>query len=242
MIIKNPATETINIGELSLKVQIERTKRKKTISLRVKDNRLIIKAPKAVSKRSLDELIQRKQNWIMERAIMNFEEQNLRNREFIDNDKFYYRGKEYGLSLSAGREETVKIVEGLIVVTFIDDRPIDRIGIKTLLEGWYFKESIKILKKRTNEFAKKMKVQPSGMTVKNYVSKWGSCTAHNKISYNWRIIMAPDYIIDYLIIHELSHITEPNHSKDFWQTVAKYCDGYQTKRKWLRENGYRLIL
>ena len=57
MIIKNPAIETINIGELSLNVQIERTKRKKTISLQVKDNRLIIKAPKAVSKRSLDELI-----------------------------------------------------------------------------------------------------------------------------------------------------------------------------------------
>ena len=87
-----------------------------------------------------------------------------------------------------------------------------------------------------------MKVQPGGMTVKNYSSKWGSCSVHNKISYNWRIIMAPNYIIDYLIIHELSHITEPNHSKDFWKQVAKYCDGFQEKRKWLRENGHRLIL
>ena len=60
-----------------------------------------------------------------------------------------------------------------------------------------------------------MKVEPRGMKVKNYISKWGSCTIDHKISYNWRIIMAPDDIIDYLIVHELSHIFEPNHSKIF---------------------------
>ena len=70
--IINPLTETITIGELSLNVQIEHTKRKKTISLRVKDNKLTIKAPKAVSKKKLDELIQRKKTWIRERAIINF--------------------------------------------------------------------------------------------------------------------------------------------------------------------------
>ena len=240
--IINPLTETITIGELSLNVQIERTKRKKTISLQVKDNKLTIKAPKAVSKKKLDELIQRKKTWIRERAIINFEEQALRNREFIDNEKFYFRGKAYRLSIIAAQEETVKIAKGLLVVTFIHFKPLDRKVIKQLVENWYQGESIEILKTRTNELAKKMKVQPCGITVKNYISKWGSCTAHNKISYNWRIIMAPDYIIDYLIIHELSHIIQPNHSQDFWHHVAKYCDSFQTKRKWLRENGHRLVL
>ena len=242
MIIKNPLTDSIDIGELSLNVQIERTKRKKTISLQVKDNMLIIKAPKIVSRRKLDELIQRKKNWITERAIVNLEEHKLRSREFINNEKFLFRGEKYRLCLIAGQEETVKIAEDLLQVTVIDHRPTDGMTIKKLLEGWYLSESIKILKTRTNQLAKEMNVQPSGMTVKDYISKWGSCSANNKISYNWRIIMAPDYIIDYLIIHELSHIIEPNHSKNFWQHVAKYCDGFQTKRKWLRENGHRLVL
>ena len=143
MIIKNPVTETINFGTLVLNVQIERTKRKKTVSLQVKDKKLIIKAPKVVSKESLNELIQRKQNWIRERATMNFEEQNLRNREFIDNEKFVFRGKEYALSVIAGREETVKIGAGLLVVTIIDDKLANREAIKTLLEAWYLRESIK---------------------------------------------------------------------------------------------------
>ena len=242
MIIKKPVTESVNIGAFRLDIQIERTKRKKTISLQIKDNKLIIKAPKLVSRKSLDELIQRKQNWIKQRAIMNFEEQNLRNREFINNEKFYFRGKAYKLSLIAGQEKSVKIVEDQLIVTFMGNGPIAMKATKTLLEKWYLREALKVLKIRTIELAKIMKVKPRGMKVKNYISKWGSCTIDHKISYNWRIIMAPDDIIDYLIVHELSHIFEPNHSKNFWQHVGKYCDDFQKKRRWLRENGHRLIL
>ena len=242
MHIRNFANQIVDIGNIDLAVQIERTNRKKTISLQVKDNTLIIKTPRNVSKKTLDDLINRKQEWIKQRAILNFEEQSLRNREFTDNEKFYFRGNEYRLSLILGRKEAVKIAGGLLLVTYIVDRSIDRKVIRRLLEDWYLKESTKILKLRTEELAKQMRVQPSGITVKNYISKWGSCTANNKISYNWRIIMAPDHIIDYLIIHELSHIIEPNHSKNFWHQVGKYCEDFQKKRKWLRENGHRLVL
>ena len=242
MIIRKSITETFDIGDFGLEIYIERSKRKKTISLQVKDNKLFIIAPGSVSKKSLDELIERKQSWIKKRAILNFEEQSLRNREFIDNEKFYFRGNEYRLSLNLGRKEAVKIAGGFLLVTYIDDRSIDRNAIKRLLENWYVRESSKILKARTKELARQMKVQPSGITVKNYNSKWGSCSAKNKISYNWRIVMAPDCIIDYLIIHELSHIIELNHSKNFWQHVGNYCDDFQIKRKWLRQNGHRFVL
>tara|TARA_B100000287_G_C20515428_1_gene734783 strand:+ start:19 stop:747 length:729 start_codon:yes stop_codon:yes gene_type:complete len=242
MCVRKFANESFNIGNLGLEVQIERTNRKRTISLQVKDNKLIVKAPRTATRKSLDDLIQRKQSWIKKRAILNFEEQNLKNREFINNEKFYFRGNEYRLSLILGRNKAVKIAGGLLIVTYIDDQSILRSTIKSLLEEWYLKESTKILKARTEELAQQMSVQPSGITVKNYNSKWGSCSANNKISYNWRIIMAPDCIVDYLIIHELSHIIEPNHSKNFWQQVENYCEDFQKKRKWLRENGHKLVL
>ncbi len=242
MHIRSFANEIIDIANVDLEIQIERTNRKRTIALQVKNNKLIIKTPRSVSKKTLVDLIKRKQHWINQRAILNFEEQNLKNREFIDNDKFYFRGDEYRLSLILGRKEAVKIEGGLLVVSYVDDKSIGRENIKRLLEDWYLKESIKILKARTEELAQQMRVQPYGITVKNYKSKWGSCTANNKISYNWRIIMAPDYIIDYLIVHELSHIIEPNHSKNFWYQVRHYCKDFQKKRKWLRENGHKLVL
>ena len=242
MHIRKFANERVEFGNLDLEVQIERTNRKRTISLQVKDNKLIVKAPRTASRQSLDDLIQRKQSWIKKRAILNVEERKLRNRKFIDNEKFFFRGNEYRLSLIFGGKEEVKISEGFLIVTCKDDRAMGSKEVKTFIEDWYVRESTKILNTRTYEFAKKMKVEPSAITVKNYASKWGSCTASNKISYNWRIIMAPDCIVDYLIIHELCHIIEHNHSKNFWYQVGKYCEDFKKKRKWLRENGHKLVL
>ena len=242
MHIRKFANERVEFGNLDLEVQIERTNRKRTISLQVKDNKLIVKAPRTASRQSLDDLIQRKQSWIKKRAILNVEERKLRNRKFIDNEKFYFKGNEYRLALIFGGKEEVKISEGFLIVTCKDDRAMGSKEVKTFIEDWYVRESTKILNTRTYEFAKKMKVEPSAITVKNYASKWGSCTASNKISYNWRIIMAPDCIVDYLIIHELCHIIEHNHSKNFWYQVGKYCEDFKKKRKWLRENGHKLVL
>ncbi len=242
MHIRKFANERVEFGNLDLEVQIERTNRKRTISLQVKDNKLIVKAPRTASRQSLDDLIQRKQSWIKKRAILNVEERKLRNRKFIDNEKFYFKGNEYRLSLIFGGKEEVKISEGFLIVTCKDDRAMGSKEVKTFIEDWYVRESTKILNTRTYEFAKKMKVEPSAITVKNYASKWGSCTASNKISYNWRIIMAPDCIVDYLIIHELCHIIEHNHSKNFWYQVGKFCEDFKKKRKWLRENGHKLVL
>ena len=105
MRIRKFANQRVHIGNISLEVLIEYTNRKRTISLQLKDNKIIIKAPRTVSRKNLDEVIQKKQKWIKQRAILYFEEQKLRNRKFIDNEKFYFRGNQYRLSLIFGKKE-----------------------------------------------------------------------------------------------------------------------------------------
>lgn len=78
--------------------------------------------------------------------------------------------------------------------------------------------------------------------ISDYKSKWGSCSSKNKISYNWRIILADQKIIDYLIVHELAHIKFKNHSKQFWDEVGKFCSEYKEARKWLRQNARMLVV
>jgi len=173
MHIRSFASEIIDVVNVDLEIRVERTNRKRTISLQVKNNKLIIRAPRSASKKTLVDLINRKQHWIKQRKILNFEEQNLKNREFIDNDKFYFRGEEYRLSLILGREEAVKIEGDLLLVSYVDDQSIDRGTIKRLLEDWYLQESTKFLKARTEVLAQQMRVQPCGITVKNYNSKVG---------------------------------------------------------------------
>lgn len=73
-------------------------------------------------------------------------------------------------------------------------------------------------------------VSPSTVSVRDYKSKWGSCSSDGKISYNWRIIMSPHRIVDYIVIHELCYMLEHNHSKDFWQHVSNNYRDYKECR------------
>ena len=93
---------------------------------------------------------------------------------------------------------------------------------------------------KTQYFSKIMSVEPLSVRVKNYKSRWGSCSAKGDISYNWKIIFAPSKIIDYLIIHELSHLVFFNHSKRFWLKVEEYQPDFKENRKWLKDNSYKL--
>ena len=80
------------------------------------------------------------------------------------------------------------------------------------------------------------------VTVKETKSRWGSCSSKNNINYNWRIIMAPEFVINYLVSHEVSHLQHPNHSKEFWQCVENLCPNWQEGRHWLKIKGKDLYI
>ena len=100
----------------------------------------------------------------------------------------------------------------------------------------------RVKKKKTFEFSQIMNVRYNSVKIKNYKSRWGSCSSKGDISFNWKIIFAPENIIEYLVVHELSHLIHFNHSKLFWSKVEEFQYNYKENRKWLKENGYKLDL
>ena len=82
---------------------------------------------------------------------------------------------------------------------------------------------------------------PREIKVKNYKTRWGSCDKKGRLTFNWHLIKAPHSIVDYVVIHELCHMIQCNHSKNFWQEVEKYDPLYKDHKKWLKENGNFLI-
>ena len=82
--------------------------------------------------------------------------------------------------------------------------------------------------------------QIHNVCIKDTKSRWGSCSSKNNINYNWRIVMAPDYVIDYLVSHEVAHLAHQNHSPAFWECVAFLCPGYEEGRHWLKIRGKEL--
>ncbi|GEM_PF-67505 len=107
---------------------------------------------------------------------------------------------------------------------------------KKLLTKWYKKEAERIILQRCQILKTKFLKFPLKIKVKEQKKRWGSCNSKGYIYFNWRIIMAPIKIIDYLIVHEFAHLEHPNHSKGFWNFVQSIIPDYKNRKKWLKEN------
>lgn len=109
---------------------------------------------------------------------------------------------------------------------------------ETALRRFLLAKAKQYLSLRTEYWAKQMKVTPSRLSYKEQTSRWGSCSSSQSISFNWRLIHVPPAVSDYVVIHELAHIKEMNHSTAFWRFVAQFDPSYRIHRGWLKRQGH----
>ncbi len=213
--------------------KIEKSKRySKKVSLRIdKDGRVVLTFPWRIS----------------EKEALNLVRDNLQKIKAsvqIFSEQFVYNGGDTLLYLGVPR----KIVfDSSVLVPFsynmdkfvLNPRYVDNVYV--LARRWLVKKAEEYLPKRLMELAQKLGVRYKKVQVRDVRSRWGSCSSKGTISLNWRLIMAPIDVIDYVLIHELAHIVHPNHSKYFWRYVATFCPDYKLHRSWLRKNGQHLF-
>ena len=221
--------------------------RRKTIGISVSpDKGVRILAPVWASTRQLQDVVSIKAPWIFDKLIHMEEIQALKNsRKFADGESLSFLGKEYKLHVI--RQPGVKSVTlDFNNVEFIvgvpscipDDEQSE--SIRNALLEWYKERAAETLAERVNIYSHNLTVKPSWLLVKDQKTRWGSCTRDNKININWKIIMAPQEIVDYLVVHELAHIKVRNHSALYWKLVESILPDCKTRRKWLKQNGHTL--
>ncbi len=110
------------------------------------------------------------------------------------------------------------------------------------LEAPYKKAAADYFPKRAAYYAPLLGVTYSRITIRDQKTRWGSCSSKGTLSFNWRLMLAPPKILDYVVVHELCHLREMNHSPRFWALVASILPDYKESRKWLKENGNSLII
>ena len=215
------------------KVKIIRKKSQKSLSMSVeRDGTVVIKAPPTVPDERIAQFLEQNRNWI-EKVISRYEEKNLLKR-YRNGEKFLYLGKEYELLI------TDKQIEPLILKDkfYLHKNSLE--NARDIFLAWYKREAKRVIDKRVKHYASLGGYNYSKVTVKDLQTRWGSCTSKGNLAFNWRIIMAPIEVLDYVVVHELSHLREMNHSKRFWQEVERLMPDYEEKDKWLRKNGHLL--
>lgn len=219
---------------------IRSRKRRRTISLHIKeDGKIVVCAPYRTPKWEIEKFIEKKQSWIVEKISEREQRKKEVEKTFLPGEKFLYLGEWYPLEIheTGNKKPPLTLAFG----KFILDRD-HRAEARELFCHWYRKEAKEKIIERVNHYSDRFQLLPEGVKITNARSRWGSCSRDNRLSFSWRIIMASWTVIDYVLIHELVHIREKNHSKKFWDYLGSILSDYRKRRSWLKENGHLLQL
>ncbi|HEX4141091.1 MAG TPA: SprT family zinc-dependent metalloprotease [Candidatus Methylacidiphilales bacterium] len=174
--------------------------------------------------------LERSEDWLV-RRLAQWREKAMARQPWQQDSRFLYRGGEVTLAVEA-RGEAVVLRFAEQAVTLPHALPDYRAPVYARLRRMAERE----LKARTHELAKLHGVAISSVTVRAQRSRWGSCSRRGTISLNWRLIQTPPLVVDYLIVHELMHRREMNHSKRYWKHVAEAFPRYREAEAWLKSN------
>lgn len=197
----------------------------------------MIRAPHQASKREIEEFLREKEEWVVEKLKEEKEGRKELQKAFVPGEKFLYLGESYPLEVDASdhRDPPLKLSFG----NFVLNRDYVEEARDVFIE-WYKKEAKEKIEGRIRYYSDRFHLLPEGARITSAKSRWGSCSRDNRLSFSWRIVMAPLRIIDYILVHELVHIKEKNHSRNFWAALEKILPDYKESRVWLRKNGHRL--
>lgn len=130
-----------------------------------------------------------------------------------------------------------QLADGCLTLTINNERE----NLSALAEGWLHEQAKQLLPAKIQEWAQKIGVEFNNIVIKDQKTMWASCSQKHNLNFSYRIIKMPKIIIDYLIVHELSHLIHFNHGSDYWATVATYSPEYKEHRKWLNNNRYAIM-
>ncbi|MEG4023771.1 SprT family zinc-dependent metalloprotease [Microcoleus sp. S13C4] len=212
-------------------------KRKKLTITVERDRSIVVKAPTGTDLEKIQEVVESRKLWLYEKT--NHEQKyhpplSPPGKELVNGESLPYLGRNYQLELSDSNEE-IQFVSNRFLVPKAQTKQRGEV-----FKNWYIQKAKEQILPRVQIYAVRMGVKFNLAKITDSKYRWGSCTSKNNINFNWRLIKAPMFVINYVIVHELAHLLESNHTSIFWNIVAVQVPNYQIAKNWLRDNGNTL--
>lgn len=234
----------IQFGRTPIPFDIRRSDRRSTVALTVEhDGKLVVTAPPSVPVDRLDGIVRRKATWVL-RRIRGASERPPPplERELVTGETVLYLGRQFRLKVVASADPRPRIHASWYEVPVASSLrgAARRLEVRRRLVDSLKAHAESYLPRRWIQLCVRLGVTPPAMIVRDQQRRWGSCDAKGTVRINWRIIQAPAALIDYVLVHELTHLDHPTHGREFWAAVGRVMPDYEDRRARLRVLGPRL--
>jgi len=207
--------------------------KRKTLNISVeRDKSIIVRAPENTAPEKIDKIIEAKKMWLYEK-LHNTQKYSTaaEPKEFVSGESLMYLGKNYRLDVVADDFKDIQFNNKFIISK--NCQP----AASRLFKTWYYYKAKEKIIPKVRYYADRLGVKYNQVNIKNMQFRWGSCTPKDNLNFNWRLVKAPMSVIEYVIVHELAHLMESNHTQELWNIIAVQIPGYQKAKQWLKEHG-----
>lgn len=219
---------------MEFEYEIHRSEKRRKLTITVeRDRSVVVHAPTDVSDEKIREVVEAKRFWIFEKLNhgQKYSPPPPPGKELVNGEAALYLGRSYRIEVVDTDAPEIQFAQRFIIPrSYISRR-------KEVLRDWYKERAKEVILPRVRMFAARLGVDFKHARIVDNRYRWGSCTVKDNVNFNWRLIKAPMFVIDYVIIHELAHLMEPNHTPRFWNIISAQTPTMEKARAWLRENG-----
>jgi predicted metal-dependent hydrolase len=218
-----------------LDYQIVRSPKRKTLTITVeRDRSVVVHAPEGTPELEVHRVVDEKRQWILGKLRHPQKYKERRHppgKEVVNGESAPYLGRDYRIEVTETDSGEIEFTRHFLVPSAHQAKR------REVLRDWYIGEARKKILSRAEQHAQELGVKFTSARIVDNRYRWGSCTVGDRVNFNWRLIKAPMFVIDYVIVHELAHLIEANHTSDFWSIVRAKTLTMEKAKAWLKEHG-----
>ena len=224
---------SVHLAGKPINYTLKRTRRRRSIGLRIDDNGLTVNIPVRASEKWLYTVLLEKADWVIKK-LDSWQARQPVPTQWLDGQPISFLGQPLTLRVIASLFDAPPQLHSAQLFVHVTDSENQEV-IEQVVTQWYQHEAMTLFTARVAHFAPMMKVAPRTVKLSSARTQWGSCTVNGSVRLNWQLIKMPLRLIDYVIVHELAHLIEMNHSAAFWRVVETVCPDYLKRRGELRK-------
>ena len=235
---------SISLGERELPYLWKQSARRRTVSITLHPERgVVVHTPRRYPLREVEALLREKARWIF-KHLGQMEADRAKRPQTLwqPGEEVPLRGNRYPLFCLPALEEEQVWFDGERFNLRTHELVPPPEKIETMMVDWYREEARRIINERVEHYRHGLGVSPEVIRIKDQKHRWGSCSAQGALNFSWRLILAPERVLDYVVVHELCHLRFLDHSNRFWTLVELVLPDYRELKAWLRQEGSSLTL